>query len=741
MPSSSPPRGAKPRSSFFTRLRRRALRVDSWIDSALYRLGRAGVSGWEKLYLFSSRFRVRGWRRLGVELAGEGLTLGLGGAILALALAAPAFKITAGGDWLSRADIAVTFLDRYGNLIGQRGIMHDNAVPLSEMPDYVIKAVLATEDRRFYEHFGIDIIGTARAIVANAEANDLVQGGSSLSQQLAKNLFLSNERTLQRKIREAYLALWLETQLTKDEILKLYLDRAYMGGGAFGIEAAAQFYFGKSVRDVSLAEAALLAGLFKAPTRYAPHVNLAAARARANQVLSNMVEAGFLTEGQVYGARREPAEPIDRSGAQMPDYYLDWAYQQIVKMSAEGKLGSETVFVVKTAHDPAIQKAAENALETTLRQYGKSYNAHQGAIVVMEPDGAVRAMVGGRDYGQSQFNRATDALRQPGSSFKPFVYTTALMNGFKPQSVVVDAPICIKNWCPQNYAHSYSGSVTFTTALVKSINTIPVRLSLAMGKGNGAEGRRKIVETAHKMGIETPIRAESWALPIGVEAVNLLEMTGAFGVFASGGRKAPPHAALEVLNSKGELLYRFNADRENPVVLDQKIIEQMNVILNKVVEEGTGRRAQLAGIKAGGKTGTTNAYRDAWFMGFTGNLVAGVWFGNDNYRPTNRMTGGSLPAMTWNMVMAAAHQNLAIRPIPGVEPFPAEEPATTPVAAAEGPGSDVQALWRSGNLSPAETTALKAIETLIEKALPSEMSSGTVSKDQTLFLPPSPAIN
>jgi len=705
-----------PRPGFFGRVRREALRLDSWLDSAVYAVWQAIRAGFEAIYAFSNRFHVTGWRRVAVELACDGLTFGLAGAVLALSLAVPAFQDTA-GDWLKRADLAVTFLDRYGEPIGQRGIRRNDSVELSEMPDYVIKAVLATEDRRFYEHFGIDIVGTFRAIAANAQANGVVQGGSSLTQQLAKNLFLSNERTIQRKIKEAYLALWLESHLTKDEILKLYLDRAYMGGGAFGIEAAAQYYFGKSVRDVSLAEAAMLAGLFKAPSKYAPTNNLAAARARANQVLSNIVDAGFMSEGQVYGARRSPATPVDRSASQAPDYYLDWAYGQIAEMADDGQLGDSSVFVVKTALDPVIQRTAENTLETMLRQYGTDYNAHQGAIVIMDPDGAVRAMVGGRDYSQSQFNRATDALRQPGSSFKPFVYTTAMMNGFTPQSVVVDSPLCIKNWCPQNYGRSFAGPVTLMTALTRSINIIPVKLSLAMGK-SAVDGRRLIIDTAHRMGIETDLK-ESWALPIGVEAVDLIEMTGAYGVFSSGGYKASPHAALEIRDSKGDLIYRFDPAKENPLVINPPIIAEMNSMLNSVVENGTGRKAQLPGIKVAGKTGTTNAYRDAWFMGFTGNFVGGVWLGNDDYKPTNKMTGGTLPAMVWQQVMSVAHQGVVLRPILGVPPFDAKggKGGKELVAAAQPEGLPaVVSPQHPGTLSRGSAAVLLDIQQLMDQA-------------------------
>jgi penicillin-binding protein 1A len=726
----APPRPPKP--DFWARLKKGALRVDSWLDNAVYSSAQAIRAAYEEVYAFSNRFHVTGWRRVGVELAGDGLTLGVAGSILALALAVPAFRETT-DDWMKRSDIAVTFLDRYGTTLGQRGIRHNDSVQLTEMPDYVVKAVLATEDRRFYDHFGIDIIGTFRAIAANAEASGVVQGGSSITQQLAKNLFLSSERTLERKIKEAYLALWLECQLSKDEILKLYLDRAYMGGGAFGIEAAAQYYFGKSVRDVSLAEAAMLAGLFKAPSKFAPTSNLAAARARANIVLSNIVEAGFLSEGQVYAARRSPATPVDRTASQAPDYYLDFAYNQITEMVRQGKLKGETTFVVKTAHDPAIQKVAENTVTAMLRQYGKEYNASQVAMAVMDSEGGLRAMVGGRDYSQSQFNRAADALRQPGSSFKPFVYLTALLNGFTPQSVVVDAPLCIKNWCPQNYGHSFSGPVTLTNALTRSINIIPIRLSLAMGK-SAVDGRRMIIDIAHRAGIQTELK-ESWALPIGVEAVNLTEMVGAYGLFASGGHKTPPHAAVEIRNPRGDLIYAFDPAVESPVVADPAKIAEINGMLNSVVENGTGKRAQLPGIKVAGKTGTTNSYRDAWFLGFTGNFVGGVWYGNDDYRPLNKMTGGTLPAMTWNQVMAFAHEGVDIKPIPGVAPFPPGDPGAAPADAKPvDPAIADLAIERPALLSKKTSGILNEIGTLTDDL------TGKARDDTTSSLQPEPTI-
>ena len=339
---------------------------------------------------FMDRFHVAGWRRwLIVEPLSEAATLGTGGLLLMLALAVPAFRETSDEDWLKKSELAVTFLDRYGNEIGNRGIKHNDSVPLEEMPDHLIKATLATEDRRFYDHFGIDFFGTFRALLTNARAGGVVQGGSTITQQLAKNLFLSNERTIERKINEAFLALWLETQLAKNEILKLYLDRAYMGGGAFGVDGAAQYYFGKSVRDVTLPEAAMLAGLFKAPSKFSPLVNLPAARARANVVLDNLVDAGFMTEGQVYGARRNPATPIDRSEEDAPNYYLDWAFDEMRKLvDTFPKSVTERFFVVRTAIDPNLQRYAEREVESALRQYGHDYGASQSAVVIADLDGA-----------------------------------------------------------------------------------------------------------------------------------------------------------------------------------------------------------------------------------------------------------------------------------------------------------------------------------------------------------------
>nr|WP_246669091.1 PBP1A family penicillin-binding protein [Ancylobacter sp. TS-1] len=701
-------------------MRNALLAIDSWIDSSIYNGGVGLRSTWDGFVAFTERFNVQGPARWAISLGSEGMTWGAVGAVLMLALAVPAFRETS-DDWLKRAELSVTFLDRYGNTIGERGIRHNDTVPLEEFPDHLIKAVLATEDRRFYEHFGIDIPGTFRAVLSNARAGGVVQGGSSLTQQLAKNLFLSNERTLERKIKEAFLALWLEFHLTKNQILKLYLDRAYMGGGAFGVDAASQYYFGKSARDVNLAEAAMLAGLFKAPSRFAPHVNLPAARGRASVVLDNLVDAGFMTEGQVFGARRNPATPIDRKQDDLPEYYLDFAFEQVKRIVDKlPKDFAERSFIVRTALDPNIQKAADTAIRDSLRQFGKDYGASQSAMVVMEPNGAVRAMVGGRDYGESQFNRATDALRQPGSSFKPYVYTAALMTGrYNPQTIVVDGPICIGNWCPQNYGRSYAGSITMMTALTRSLNTVAVKLAESIGRG-------RIVDLAHAMGVKSELKITR-ALPLGAAEVTVLDQATGYAVFASGGYSVDPHAVVEMRTPAGEPVWSFAQNGPKPhQVIPPNIIAMINPMLNSVVENGTGRRAMIPGTKVSGKTGTTNAYRDAWFVGFTGNYVGAIWFGNDDYASTRRMTGGSLPAMTWQKVMAFAHQGIEIKPTPGLGNQP---PPVLDGAAAQASALQIEGVQRPVTLSPAAAERLMALSARLREAAAQPARRPTAAAD------------
>jgi len=698
-PENGAPKDDRPRK------RHILLRVDSWIDSTVWNVGfRLGV-WWEDITIFFRRFRMRGWKKVLFEVLGEGMTWGTAGSVLMLALALPAFEDTK-GNWRAQSDFAVTFLDRYGNEIGHRGIIHEDSVPIDELPDTLVKAVLATEDRRFFDHYGIDFLGLARAMTINARAGGVVQGGSTLTQQLAKNLFLSNERTIERKIKEAFLAVWLECNLSKKEILRLYLDRAYMGGGTFGAAAASQFYFGKNITDINLAESAMLAGLFKAPARYAPHVNLPAARARANEVLTNLVQGGLMTEGQVIAARLNPAKVIDRAEVTAPDFFLDWAFDEAKRIATPFAQHS---LVVRTTIDMGLQQAAEESVESSLRQYGETYKVKQGAMVMIENGGPVRAMVGGRDYGESQFNRATKALRQPGSSFKVYTYTAAMEKGLKPESTISDAPITWRGWSPQNYSKgSYSGRVTLLTAIAKSINTVPVRLA------KDTLGTEIIAETAKKMGIETPIRTDK-TMPLGTSEVTVMDQATAYAVFPAGGLQSRRHGISQILNYDGDILYDFNRD-EPPAkrVVSEQANASMNYMLTQIPIIGTARKAALDnGIVAGGKTGTTQAYRDAWFVGFTGDYTTAVWFGNDDYTSTNNMTGGSLPAMTFKRLMDYAEQGIEHRAIPGIDnPLPGPDAKKKqPETAAAKPADEnaLPPLVRPRSLSSEVTRLLKSI--------------------------------
>ena len=700
--------------------RNRLLDFDSWIDSSLYNMFSNGSDTLESINIWFRRFRVTGFKKFLVEVLDEGFTFGVGGLILLFTLAIPAFEETH-KDWRNQGDYSILFLDRNGKEIGRRGIRQDDAVQVDAMPDHFIKAVLATEDRRFFDHWGIDFLGLTRAMAENVRANSVVQGGSTLSQQLAKNLFLTNERTLDRKVKEAFLSVWLEINLTKKEILKLYLDRAYMGGGNFGVGAAAQFYFDKEVTDINLAESAMLAGLFKAPTKYAPHINLPAARARANEVLTNMVQAGFMTEGQVIGARRKPATIVERDASEGPNYFLDWAFEEVKRITIAMPVRT---IIAKTTIDLDLQRSAEDSIETHLRQHGTAYHVKQAAMIAIDHTGAVRAMVGGRDYGHSQFNRATKSKRQPGSAFKPFVYASSIENfGYDEHTRVTDGSVCVhrfgKTWCPRNYGGSFRGRTDFTTALVKSINTIPVKLYLGRDGLKGLGGK-KIVETARKMGVTSKLVMNP-PMVLGANGLTVLEMATGYGTFMTGGKRLNVQGIVQLKDTKGNTLYDIRKDQvEPPQALKESTVATMNKMMVQIPEWGTARRAALDGIRAAGKTGTTQAYRDAWFVGFTGNYVAAVRFGNDNYQPTARLTGGRLPAMTWQKFMTYAHQNIELRPIPYVDdPFPGSK-APKAVAATDGDSEQVAAI-RPKTLSTAAEDNLRELEKIFRSAKPAKI--------------------
>jgi penicillin-binding protein 1A len=706
------------------KIARRVRDIDAWVEHHLFQLGRRVGEWLWRIRHASERLEPSPAGRVVVTLCCEVLTYTAIGAVVLTALAKPAMRSVNEENWLKQTDLAVTFLDQSGNLLGKRGILHLESVAVEQLPEHLVKAVLGTEDRRFYEHFGIDFTGLIRAMMTNAQAGGVVQGGSTITQQLAKNLFLSNERSLERKIKEAFLAFWLEARLPKNEILKLYLDRAYLGNGVFGVQSAAEHYFGKNVRDISLAEAAMIAGLFKAPSRFSPMVNLPAARARAADVLSNMVEARFLTEGQVAAALRHPATPVERATDTVADYALDYGFEEIKQLAASGKLGSERTLIVRTPIERALQRHSERVIDSMLKEHGPAYDVSQAAVVVLDLDGGLKAMVGGRDYGQSQFNRATIAMRQPGSSFKSFVYAAALAEGIiKPDTIVTDKPTCVGNWCPANYGRSYAGSMSATVAIAKSINTIPIQLTTQLGKGNNKIGRQKVIDLTKAIGFENTLR-DMTSLPIGASEVTVIDMAAGFNTFANGGRLAKPYVAREILNPAGDVIYRVaDGETRHKQAMPEPAARDLVFMMSKVPTEGTGRRAALPGIPTAGKTGTTDEYRNAWYAGFSGNFTAVAWYGNDDFSPTNRMTGGSLPGMTFARVMAYAHLDAELKPLYGLpNEVPVRDPKLTELAGAA--EAQAQAGTRILRLTPRGKAVLREIEALANDPSEAPLSLG-----------------
>ena len=547
---------------------------------------------------------------------------------------------------------AVTLVTADGQILATYGDLYGTNVGLDVLPPYLPRAVLAIEDRRFYSHFGIDPFGVARAIWVNIRTGRFVQGGSTVTQQLAKNLFLTPERTLKRKIQEVLLALWLERTYTKDQILALYLNRVYLGAGAYGVDAAARKYFGKPAEEVTLFEAAMLAGLLKAPSRYNPTTDPDAARSRATIVLNSMVEAGYLKTDQVIAALASDTEVGRTAAADWTGrYFADWVYDQVSSYVGS----SERDLTVVTTIDLRLQRMAEAELKRILAEEGPKRGASQGALVMMTPDGAVKALVGGRDYRESEFNRATQALRQPGSAFKLFVFLAALEAGMDPDDTMVDGPIQVKKWRPANYQDKFYGEVTLREAFARSLNSVAVQLYLKTG-GKAVEN------AAQRLGITAELNPDP-ALSLGSSEVNLMELTSAYAVFANEGRGVWNYGIEEIKDSAGMVLFRRAGDGPDRVVQPRQV-EEMNDMMAAVIGWGTGKTADI-GRPAAGTTGTSQEFRDAWFMGFTAELVTGVWVGNDDGKPMDKVTGGSLPAVIWRSVMAKALEGAPPRPLPG----------------------------------------------------------------------------
>jgi len=575
-------------------------------------------------------------------------TVALGGTIAYFATQLPSTA-----DWaVPKRPPNIRVVANDGSLIANRGDTGGEAVRIDELPPYLSQAVIAIEDRRFYSHFGVDPLGLLRAAYVNFRSGNVVQGGSTVTQQLAKNLFLKPERTLDRKIQEAIMALWLESKYSKAQIMESYLNRVYLGAGTYGVDAASRRYFGKSARDVSLKEAAILAGLLKAPSRYAPTSDPEAANARANVVLGAMREAGFISAAQQKEAASITikARPEAEGGAGR--YVADWVADLVPEVV--GVLEQDVI--VETTIDPHLEAMAGKALTEALDKSGKTYGVSQGALVAIDGTGAVRALVGGRDYQKSQFNRAVEAKRQPGSAFKPFVYLTALEYGLVPESMRVDEPTRIGNWEPKNYDRQFKGPVTLQSALALSINTVAAQLANEVGPD-------RVVKTAERLGITSTLQPNP-SIALGTSEVSLLELTDAYVPFANGGFAATPHVIARVKDVSGKTLYERPGAAASQVI-DPLYVGMMNSMMTDTLQRGTGRKAAIAGWQAAGKTGTTNDSKDAWFVGYTANLTTGVWLGNDDSKPTKRMTGGSLPAQIWQRFMTEAHKGVTVAALPG----------------------------------------------------------------------------
>jgi penicillin-binding protein 1A len=571
--------------------------------------------------------------------------------------------------WDATDNPSLTILDRRGRVIIREGAQNAPPVKLDVLPDYVPQAVLAIEDRRFYKHMGVDVSGLLRAGIENIAAGRVVQGGSTITQQLAKNLFLTNERTFRRKAQEVALALWLEGRFSKEDILALYLSRVYFGAGAWGVEAAAERYFDKPAAELTLTEAALLAGLLKAPSRLNPAAESGAAKARAKVVLDEMLSLGFIDAARHKEAMAAPLAIRRSNPSGNLGYFRTW-----IDPILNEEIGhARQDFIIETTLDIEAQRAGERALDQALAEEGKDKRVSQGAVVTIDAEGGVRAMVGGRGFSDSQFNRVTQAKRQPGSAFKYFIYLTAMKQNISPFSEWVDEPFTVGDWAPANYEDEYFGSVHLTTAFAKSLNMVAIRLASDVG-------HREVIRTAKSLGIASPI-SDFRSLALGAQEMTVIELTGAFGAMASGGYRLQPFGVVRIKRANGDVVWEREAARER--VVEEAALRQMNLIMRWAVDRGTGRAARIDGRQIGGKTGTGNDYRDAWFIGYTPGMVTGVWVGNDDFQPMRRITGGSLPTRIWRETMVAALRNEPVQPmlLPEITqaPAPIAPPPETPL--------------------------------------------------------------
>ena len=580
--------------------------------------------------------------------------------------------------------VALTFVDAKGDAVGHRGAIVGARLKLAQMPAYLPAAFIAMEDRSFYSNSGLDMRGLLRAAYLNMRAHHVVAGGSTITQQVAKIVFLSPDRTFARKFKELFDAAALNKSLTKEQILELYLNRIYLGSGAYGVDGAAHVYFGKSASKLTLPEAAMLATLTRAPSAFSPRRDLAAAQNRADTVLRALVQTGAISQADADRASAHPAKIADAAIVDSRNYYFDAAADEARQLIAARGITPQGDLTVRTTFEPNVQDGARKAVTDVLNKKGKARRAHEAATIVMRPDGAVAALIGGRNYDGSSFNRAMQAHRQPGSSFKPFVYLAAVEQGISPWDMRTDGPVDIDGWTPANYGGEQYGTITIADALAHSVNTVTAELAQEVGITT-------VIEAARRCGIASPLEPNA-SLALGTSEVTLFEMTGAYAAFANGGMKVAPYFVTEVQDGTGRVLYR-RVPQQPRRIIAAHVDRDLTAMLYDVVTSGTGRAAAIAGHEVAGKTGTTQDYHDAWFVGFSADYVAGVWVGNDDSAPMRVVTGGSLPAEIWHATMTAAEQGLPSKPLDKSEPpLPGDENATILTAGAPDAPDDGRAI-------------------------------------------------